>query len=158
MKGKIDPNKLFNIFQKDDIEIYKEHNAEKEADNPSVVLGMFVRGIENYFILNQIQTEQYGAQYTRIKHKIKHRYFLQLLLNLQRIDLSVHPSIEKHAKDHNYRKILYCLDSMRVYFEDREDYEYCAIIKKYLDACLKPTGPLHQIEVSDNDLKQLLDN
>ena len=110
---------------------------------------------ENYYILNQIQQEQYGSQYLQVKSKIKHKYFVKLVNSLKKIDLNETPSIEKYAKEHDYTKLLNMLDGLRGYFENREEYERCAVIKKYIDACLLSDGPLHTLELSDYDIQRL---
>jgi len=154
----IDKN-ILDIFDKNDEEIYKEHSVELDDREVSFVLGDFVRYFENYSILNQIQTQQYPAQYSKVKHKVKHKYFIKLVNNLKRIDLNKTPSIEKQAKQHNYRKVLHMLDTLRIYFEEREGYEYCAIVKSYIDACyLPPIGqPPHTLEAG-MDIQALFDS
>lgn len=147
---------IFDIFNKEDKEVYKEHKVEIKFDNVNYILGDFIKTFENYYILNQIQQEQYGAQYLKVKHKIKHRYFCKLVDKIANIDLIENPSIEEQAKKHNYRTILDMLDGLRQYFEIREDYERCAVIKSYIDAVLLPTGPLHTIEVNDIDIQSLV--
>lgn len=147
---------IFDIFNKEDKEVYKEHDVVIKFNNASYVLGDFIKAFENYYILNQIQSEQYGSQYTQVKSKIKHKYFVKLVNSLKRIDLVETPSIEKAAKEHDYTKLLNMLDGLRGYFENREEYERCAVIKKYIDACLLSDGPLHTLELSDYDIQSLL--
>ena len=148
---------IFDIFNKEDKEVYKEHDVVIKFNNASYVLGDFIKAFENYYILNQIQQEQYGSQYLQVKSKIKHKYFVKLVNSLKKIDLNETPSIEKYAKEHDYTKLLNMLDGLRGYFENREEYERCAVIKKYIDACLLSEGPLYTLELSDYDIQRLFD-
>ena len=47
--------------------------------------------------------------------------------------------------------------ALEAIFENREEYERCAVIKKYIDACLLSEGPLHTLELSDYDIQRLFD-
>ena len=57
---------IFDIFNKEDKEVYKEHDVVIKFNNASYVLGDFIKAFENYYILNQIQQEQYGSQYLQV--------------------------------------------------------------------------------------------
>ena len=47
----LDPHTLFSIFEQGDEDIYKEHGLEDTLNNPFVLTGMVLRGVENYHII-----------------------------------------------------------------------------------------------------------
>ena len=52
----LDKNTLFSIFEVGDEEVYKENNVESLLDNPFVLIGMVVRGVENWHLMDILYT------------------------------------------------------------------------------------------------------
>ena len=50
----IDPNQLFNLFEVGDEEVYEENGVKDVLQNPYVLMGMVVRGLENYKLLDKL--------------------------------------------------------------------------------------------------------
>ena len=55
----IDPNQLFSLFEVGDEEVYEEHDVTEVLQNPYVLMGMVVRGVENYNILDKLYLRIY---------------------------------------------------------------------------------------------------
>ena len=49
----LNPHTLFSIFEKGDEEVYKENGIESTLNNPYVLMGMVVKGVENFIVLDQ---------------------------------------------------------------------------------------------------------
>ena len=75
---KLDTNQLFDIFQMGDEEIYKEHQVEDVLDNSLVLFGMVIKGVENYYIIDQLYQKKYQEQYDSVRDSIKLKYFIGL--------------------------------------------------------------------------------
>ena len=52
----LDPHTLFSIFEKGDAEVYEEHNMTELLDNPYVLMGMVLRGVDNYHTMDVINS------------------------------------------------------------------------------------------------------
>ena len=66
----IDKNTLFSIFEKGDEEIYREHNIESVLDNPYVLIGMVVQGIQNYQLMDLMYTRHHSNKYEKVKQQV----------------------------------------------------------------------------------------
>ena len=74
---KIDPHTLFSLFEANDEQVYEENNVSEILQNPYVLMGMVVRGVDNFFLLDAIYTKNHRKEYLRTKDKIQHKYFSQ---------------------------------------------------------------------------------
>ena len=129
----IDPNTLFSIFEQGDEAIYEEHGEERHLDNPYVLMGMVMRGIENYHLMDMMYLKKYPKEYTIIRKVTKYKYISKLynyLLNIDSFNFSSEHSI---GDSFDVKEVLGALDYLRVYYEEIEHYEKCAVIKRYID-------------------------
>ena len=131
----VDPNKLFDIFSKGDEAIYKEHGVKNALDNSYVLMGMVVRGVENYHLMDVMYSRQYAREYRRNRTSIAMKYFSKLFSYLQRIKEDPIKVIEEMENGFDLTEIVVALDFLREFYEKIEHYEKCAIIKTYIDAC-----------------------
>lgn len=146
----IDPKQIFSLFEADDEAVYKQHGLQDVLKEHTTLLGMVVRGVENYFLMDQIQMNKWGDEYNQVRSKVRHKYLVKLLSYLQRIDRRELTSLEKPAFRIGYKETLQALDNMIKYFESIEQYERCAEIKRYLDLVLEP-DPVKQLETVKED-------
>jgi len=130
---RLDKNTLFSIFEQGDEHIYKEHNLEDQLSNPYVLMNMVVRGLENYKIMDQMYMHQYPKQYKHTRRSIQYKYFNKLLSYLQRIDVQNFNPKFKIGDSYEIMHNTYMLQNLMYYYEGIEQYEKCAIIKKYVD-------------------------
>ena len=130
---KLDPHTLFSIFEKGDEEIYKEHHMEDVLKNPYVLMGMVVRGLENFQLMSTMFSHNAPEEYKKVKSSIKLKYYLRLVSYLERIDADRFEELYKIGESFEFIQVDTALNHLRRYFESIEMYEKCAIIKKYID-------------------------
>ncbi len=131
----VDPNKLFDIFSKGDEAIYKEHGVKNALDNSYVLMGMVVRGVENYHLMDVMYSRQYAREYKRNRRSIAMKYFSKLFSYLKRIKEDPVKVIVEMENGFDLTEIVVALDFLREFYEKIEHYEKCAVIKTYIDAC-----------------------
>ena len=141
---KLNTNQLFDIFLIGDEEIYKEHQAEDVLDNSFVLFGMVVKGVENYYIIDQLYEKRYGEQYDSVRESIKLKYFNGLVNYLERIDILQSETILALKDEFGLQAIKYALEEMLDFYTEIEYYEKCAIIFKFYQLFFKK-----QLEVTE---------
>lgn len=129
----IDPNTLFSIFEQGDEEVYKEHGVEEHLNNPFVLMGMVIRGIDNYHMMDIMYMRQYPEQYKNVRRITRYKYYNKLYTYLKRIDSTNFDSIHSIGESFERGEAFLGLDHLRKYFEAVEEYEKCAVIKRYQD-------------------------
>ena len=130
---KLDPHTLFSIFEKGDEEVYRENNVEDLLDNPYVLIGMVVTGVENFYMIDKMYTLKHEEEYGRVRDKIKLKYFTKLCGYLDRVtplEMEVAYSI---GADYELDRALDSMNELLFFFEDIEMYEKCVKIKEYTD-------------------------
>ena len=129
----LDPHTLFSIFEKGDDEIYQEHNVEELLDNPFVLMGMVIRGIENYHTMDLMYLKHFGKQYRDVRFNVRNQFYNKLFGYLNRIDSTKFETKYTITKSFEKGEVFSGLNVLLIYFEKREEYEKCATIKKYQD-------------------------
>ena len=129
----LDPHILFSIFEQGDEQIYKEYGMEDTLNNPFVLMGMVLKGLENFTIMDAMYIRHYGQQYKNVKPVIKHKYYNKLFSYLKRIDSTRFESIHSIGESFDKGGVLSALTTLLVYYELIEEYEKCAVIKRYSD-------------------------
>lgn len=133
----IDPNTLFSIFEQGDEQVYDENGVLDTLDNPFVLMGMVLRGLENYHMMDMMYMKQYPQQYKNVRKLTRYKYYNKLYGYLTRIDFTKYENIYKIGTSFGKEDVLYGLDKLLYYFEGLEQYEKCAVIKKYCDLLKK---------------------
>lgn len=128
---KLDTNQLFDIFLIGDEEVYKEHQAEDVLDNSFVLFGMVVKGVENYYIIDQLYKKRYGEQYDSVRESIKLKYFIGLVRYLERIEEIPEDTLYIIEDEFGLQAIGYALQEMLDLFIEVEYYEKCTILSKF---------------------------
>ncbi len=130
---KLDPHTLFSIFEKGDEEVYRENDVEDLLDNPYVLIGMVVTGVENFYMIDKMYTLKHEEEYGRVRDKIKLKYFTKLCGYLDRVtplEMQVAYSI---GADYELDRAIQAMNDLLFFFENIEMYEKCAKIKEYTD-------------------------
>ena len=133
----LDSESLFNIFSQGDEQIYQEHGVSQILDNSFILFGMVVRGVENYYIIDQLYQTKYKQQYDSVRESIKLKYFIGLMRYLDRIDELHLDTLSMIEDEFGLQAIKYALEEMLDLFEKIEYYEQCCILKKYYDIFLQ---------------------
>ena len=128
---KIDKATLFSIFEVGDEEVYRENGVEDLLHNTYILLGMTIKGVENYFIMEQMYQNRYGETFSTVKDSIKLKYFTGLIKYLERIDLSQSDTVLELKYEFGPQAIKYALEEMLEFYQEIEYYEKCAIIFKF---------------------------
>lgn len=129
----LDGKNLFHIFEQGDPEVFEEHGISEVLDNSFVQFGMVVKGVENFYIIDQLYEKRYGEEYERVRESIKLKYLLGLMRYLGRINEIPSDTVYILVDEFGLQAIKYALEEMLDFFVNIEYFEQCAILKKYLD-------------------------
>ena len=128
---KIDKNTLFSIFEAVNEEVYQENEVYDSLHNTYVLLGMAVRGVENYSIMEQMYENRYKESFATVRDSIKVKYFTGLIRYLERIDLLQLDTLYELKDLLGEQSINYALTEMIDFFEEVEMYENCALLMQF---------------------------
>lgn len=130
---KLDPKKLFNIFNASDEAIYEEHNIQHLFQNPYVLMGMVVRGLENYSIIDGMYMMRYKEEYENVRETVKEQFYDRLYSYLLKIDFQKFENIYVITEEYDKMGVFQALDHLLYYYQEKEHYEKCAVIKSFED-------------------------
>jgi len=129
----LDKNTLFSIFESGDEEIYKENGIEEVLKNPYVLMGMVMQGLQNYFLMDLMYKRNFPEEYKKAAKGVKYTYFCKLYSYLLRIEDHQDNSMYTIGEAYDKEDVFIALDTLRNYFEGIEEYEKCAVIKRFID-------------------------
>ena len=130
---KLNPNTLFSIFEKGDEEVYKEHGMEDQLKNPFVLMGMVLKGLENYKLMSIMYKNNFPKEFERNEGFIKAKYYNTLYKYLERIDSYQFENLYSIGESFEASKVKMALEHFLYYFEEKEEYEKCAVVKRFID-------------------------
>jgi hypothetical protein len=131
---KLDSQNLFAAFSLEG----DSTNELPEVPNDSFILfGTVLRGVESFYIIDQLYQMRYKDQYELVREKIKLKYFTGLMKYIHRIDDMSVDTIMYIEDEFGGQAIKYALEEMLQFFEQIEHYEECIILKKYFDIFLQ---------------------
>lgn len=143
---KMDPHTLFALFEAGDEQVYEENGVEDQLKNPFVLMGMVVRGIDNYSLLDKIYLKNHKDHYKPVRELTKYKYFTKLYEYLLRIDYNKFETRYTISESYNSPHTNVNLNVLLQYFESIEHYEKCAVIKKYIDLLYESVGNIKTTE------------
>jgi hypothetical protein len=129
----LDKDTLFSIFEQGDEEIYQEHKITGVMNNPYVLMGMVIRGMENWHLMDIMYKRSYKEEYQRVRDSIRVKYMSKLVSYLDRIDETKFETIYTIGDAYDSKTVMKVLNDLISYFESIEMYEKCATIKNYVD-------------------------
>jgi len=141
----IDPHTLFSIFEQGDEQVYEENGVQDALNNPYVLMGMVLKGLENYSIMDMMYKKRYPEQYNEVRDTIKYKYYNRLYKYLSRIQLGKLEDVYKIGESYNSESVFISLEGLKMFFQDIEQYEKCAVIKKYQDLLIDNLP--HKLEI-----------
>ena len=130
---KLNPNTLFSIFEQGDEEIYREHGMEHQLKNPYVLMGMVIKGLENFSLMCTMYENNFPREFKKNKENIRYKYYTRLYEYLTRIDSSNFSNLYTIGESFEASRVEGGLEHLMYFFESKEEYEKCAIIKKYIE-------------------------
>lgn len=136
----IDPHTLFSIFEQGDEAVYKENGVEDVLNNPYVLIGMVVKGLENYQLMDMMYMRSYPEQYKEVREIVKLKYYNGLYAYLTRVDINSFEAKYTIGEAYDSQDVLFGLDTMLYFFEGLELYEKCAVVKRYMDLVRESTN------------------
>jgi len=121
----IDSGKILEIFNNTASGVDHDESLQDVHSHGYIILGMVIRGVENYYILNQLMSKRYGEDFKKVEENVKRIYFTRLYKYLENFNLkdSLHLS---QALEHSPSGIAYGLDNLIEVFEFYQEYEKCA--------------------------------
>lgn len=131
MMKQIDKDTLFSIFEQGDEEVYIEHGVKNVLDNPFVLMGMILRGLENFELMDMMYKRNYPEEYEKVKNLIKYKYYSKLYNYLTKIDSRCFKDEYTIGEAFDSENVYVALDTLRVYYEGIEEYEKCSVIKNF---------------------------
>ena len=133
---------VFSAFDATDEEVFVQERMLDLLENPYVLMGIVVRGVENYYLLDTMYSKKYGEQWDNIKYQIKHKYFTRLVQYLYRINFNTYEFRYMIGKDFDKESVSLALNNMIDFFLLTEEYEHCGAIKKYVDLLWEELDPI----------------
>ena len=131
--NKLDPHSLFQIFEQGDEEIYKQHDVVGVLDNPYVLIGMVVTGVENFQLIDGMYLARYEEHYSRVRGKIKYRYYTKLYSYLTRMESIRNIDAYTIGDSFEVDRSINSFIDLQFYFQSIEQYDKCQVIKQYSD-------------------------
>lgn len=130
---KIDIDTIFKIFDQDDREIYEQAGLSDLFYDERILLNVVVRGIENYWKLDELYTNKEPIRYEQIKHKVKVKFFNKMYNFFNRINQNNLESFYYTVQDLGYGTVETALQEFLDHFVELEEYEKCCSINKSLN-------------------------
>ena len=122
---KLNPDSVFQIFNQDDREIFQEAGMEHLMNEDYMLIGMAVKGIDNYEILDKINKEKLKELYLEIKDGVKYRYFCKMYDYLYRVKLNKLEDLFDFVQVLGVKDVYSSFEILLSYFREIEDYEKC---------------------------------
>jgi hypothetical protein len=133
-------NKLFSLFQSDEDPTPEERNIANNAelvDHPYIYMGLFKKLIINYSTFSEqlfqfMRSSDVNLDVEKMEKAGVHMVYWRAYDHLAKIDLTNRFHVEiiqTYADDKFIQALTMCLH----YYEDMEEYEKCAFLKKILD-------------------------
>ena len=129
----MDVDKLFDLFSVGDTEVYKENGVTDILDNNYILIGMVVKGVENYYIIDQIYTAKYGEFYLSARESIRLKYFNGLYQYLERVNVKEGDTLQHLVDEFTPQAINFAFQEMLECFLEVEEYLKCAKVQKFLE-------------------------
>lgn len=118
----------FSIESKTD-----EQGFNSESEKNEFLFRKAILGAETYEFMDIMYLKTYKERYREISSNVKYKHFNKLFLLLTKVDLADKETLKKATHILDEKVVLENLDKMMYYFQDLEEYEKCALIKKFSD-------------------------
>jgi len=116
---------------------------------------MVVRGLENYSIIDGMYMMRYKEQYESVRETVKEQFYNRLYAYLLRINLKKFENIYVITEEYDKMGVFHALDHLLYYYQEKEYYERCAVIKSFDDLLRNTmTPPIYDYNV-DSLLQEL---
>jgi len=131
---KINPD-VFDVFF-EDTPSNSSSTGPKDVDMstvaPGLVMGVILKGITTHLLVSFKYQKKYPEKWRDVEDVVKKKYYTRLYNYLLLIDLTKEDHVSQ-CLSYGVVPILSALNCLLGAFEEWEYYEYCAVIKNYLD-------------------------
>lgn len=128
---KINPD-IFDVFSQDG-ETSQSSTKENTVEiSPYLAMGFVLRSIPVYNKISSQYSTRYPEKWRDVQDSIKKSHFISYYSYLLSIDLSEASHVSQCVK-YGLEPIVNVLSCLLSIFEEWEYYEYCQVIKQYLD-------------------------
>lgn len=110
-----------------------EQGFNSESEKNEFLFRKAILGAETYEFMDIMYLKTYKERYREISSNVKYKHFNKLFLLLTKVDLADKETLKKATHILDEKVVLENLDKMMYYFQDLEEYEKCALIKKFSD-------------------------
>jgi len=128
-------DKIFSIF-----ETNEDLSTEDLLGSPYILLGTVIKGILSYPFVHNFYKHKYGETFSNLEADLKMNYFTGLFSYLGRIKEIDGETVSYLKEDFSEEVINQIFSEMLRYFEEKEYYEKCIIIKKNFDYFQEKVG------------------
>lgn len=128
----INVDKIYQIFDKDDREIYEKHEILEIYKDETVIFSSVIRSIQNFFTLEESQQIKFKEEYNKIQENVKFKFFCKYFYLLDSLPGPSLSSISPTVKDLGLIEVKNILKIFLNYFISIEHYEKCNKINKFL--------------------------
>lgn len=129
----INLNNIFGVFDQGDEQVYERAGFSYLMEDDTVLLNTVIRGIENFWKLDEIYTNKFPDQYSTVRERVKIKYFSKMFKYISRINLTKLEPFYDTVGDLGYGTVENTLNEYLQHFVELEEYEKCSKIKKLLD-------------------------
>lgn len=122
---KLNPDSVFQIFNQDDKEIFQEAGIEYLMEEDYMLVGLAVKGIGNYKLLDDINKKKLKDLYLEIRDGVKYRYYCKLYNYLYRVKFNKLEELFDFVQVLGVRDVHDTFNILISYFQEVEEYEKC---------------------------------
>lgn len=137
MKSKINIKNILDTFSQDYSFTSTKNERKTKVNKNEKLLRSAIVGAEKYDLLHSIYLNAYGSTYENISEDVKSRYFNKLFNYINQVDFSQQETVLEVINELSSSTTKKSLNRLLYYFQDIEEYEKCATIKKFLDLTKK---------------------
>jgi hypothetical protein len=134
---KINSQQVLKSFDLDYSLGFGSRKDQGKLSHTQVLFKNATLGIEKYELLHIIYSKGYGKVYENIADSVKHRYFNKMYGYLADIKLEEVEDLQEILPSLDEKVVISSLNKLILYFQNLEEYEKCAVIKKILDLLKK---------------------
>lgn len=113
--------------------IAKDKGFNSESERNEFLFRKVILGAETYELMDIMYLKTYKERYREVSSNVKYKHFNKLFLLLSKVNLEDKETLIKATNILDVKVVLENLDKMMYYFQDLEEYEKCALIKKFSD-------------------------
>lgn len=111
----------------------EDQGFNSESERNEFLFRKAILGAETYELMDIMYLKTYKERYKEVSSNVKYKHFNKLFLLLTKVNLEDKETLKKATNIMDEKVVLDSLDKMMYYFQDLEEYEKCALIKKFSD-------------------------